>query len=980
MGRESVIAAHDADGPVSQSSSAGSVFLSYASPDREQALAVANALDTVGIHVWLDRRAIVGGELWAQAIAEGIAGCAAFVVLCSDAAMRSHNVRQELQLAWHHRRPILPLLLASVEYPSDRAYFLHGWQWVNLLNRPQERWLPQVVTALGQLLENTQPATTVVASEPQAIRAAINLPAPSTALVGRLDEITGVHALLSHDDVRLVTLTGAGGTGKTRLALAVAGSLSDTFSDGVTFVDLASLADPALVPAQIAQALRVREGPGQELVEHVIEFLADKCFLLVLDNFEQVVDAAPIVRKLLVACPLLKVLTTSRRRLDLEAEWLYEVPPLPFPDVARFPHVSELAKVDAVQLFVQRAQAAKPGFTLTDDNARAVAEICARLEGLPLAIELAAARVGALTPSELLSRLGRRLDLLTRNRRDAPSRQQTLRTAIAWSYDRLSSQEQALFRRLAVFAKGGTLEAVEVVGSAGGDLELDVLDGVAALVEASLLRQTEGPAGVSRYRMLETLREYGLECLTALGEAAATRKSHADVYLALAEAAEPELSGSEQAVWLERLETEHDNLREALRWHQQSTETEAGLRLAATLWRFWNIRGHLTEGRAWLLDATDEAREVSSSIRAKALRASGLLACSQGDYLRAELLADRARELFLDLGDDQGTAQALNDLAAVARERGDADRAVRLAEESLALYQRACDDRGIASTSTNLGIMAQTRGDYQSAAERFQQSFEIYRRLGDDWSVAISLGNLGMIAQWQGQYDLAEERYRQSINARRRLGDKRGIALALGNLVTLLAECERDLEEALTLGQESVDLSREIEDQQGVACSLLALAMASYASGDHRQAIELYIQSATLFEQVGDLCGVADTYVGTALSALEVGDHRQAVESAQQALAMFDELADQVGITRAIGVLAEVIREEDPERAMVYLGSAEALQNELKIVPSPAELSRSERGIVLARGRLGEARFSAARSKGRSLPSTQVVTEALRGL
>src|SRR6266566_7380693 len=493
-----------------------------------------------------------------------------------------------------------------------------------------------------------------------------NLPIQPTPFIGRAQEVQECLHLLRRDEVRLLTLTGPGGIGKTRLALQVAAQLSDLFPDGLYFVNLAPLRDPGLVLPTIAQALDLQELAEHPLLDLVKAFLREKQLLLLLDNFEQVVSAALQVAELLAACPRLKVLVTSRMGLHVQAEQEFAIPPLCVPDPRQPPEVVALAQYDALALFIQRAQATRPAFQLSHANARAVAEICLRLDGLPLAIELAAARIKLLPPQALLARLTPRLTILSSGARDVPERQQTLRNTIAWSYQLLEAQEQRLFRRLSVFVGGCTLQAIETMGAALDGEAGGVFEGVACLLDQSLLQQTESRGEEPRLVMLETIREYAWEGLEALGERETTCQAHAAYYVALTEQAEPELDGPQPAVWLERLEREYDNLRAALQWSlEQAGEGEAkqrqelALRLVAGLGLFWKGRGHYREGRDFLERALAGSTAVAAPLQVKALQVAAHLAFQQGDLDRAEALFEECLPRCRDLGDTAGMAHSL---------------------------------------------------------------------------------------------------------------------------------------------------------------------------------------------------------------------------------------------------------------------------------------------------------------------------------
>ena len=634
-----------------------------------------------------------------------------------------------------------------------------------------------------------------------------NLPLQRSPLIGREREVAEVERLLLREDVGLLTLTGPGGTGKTRLALQVAAEVLDRFEDGVFFVALAPLADPGLVGSAIAQALGVRESGERPLLDSLKDYLREKRLLLVLDNFEHLLAAAPVVSELLGANPGLKVLVTSRAVLHLYGEHDYPVPPLALPARQPLPPLEALTQYETVRLFIERARAAKPDFAVTNANAPAVAEICHRLDGLPLAIELAAARVRLLPPEALLRRLDHRLPLLVGGPRDLPARQQTLRGAIAWSYDLLDESERALFRQLAVFVGGCTLEAAEAVCAdrttdhrprTTGQLQSsvvrglcsdEVLDVLASLVDKNLLHQHEQEDREPRFTMLETIREYALEQLEASGEAGLLRSRHLEFFLALAEQAAPELTGPKQGRWLERLEREHDNLRAALDWALERGQAELGLRLAGALGRFWEVRGFLSEGqrrldRALALGASDQP-PASAGARSAALNVAGTLAYIRSDYERAAALHQDSLTLRRELGDRSGIATSLHNLSRVRFYQGDRERAVALCEESLGLRRELDDKRGIAMSLNTLGVIARNRGDQTAARSLYEESLGLFRELGDQWGIGLLLNNLARVARDLGDWTWTADLCAESLALFREVGDRHGLAWVLSNLAIM---------------------------------------------------------------------------------------------------------------------------------------------------------------------------------------------------
>jgi len=645
-----------------------------------------------------------------------------------------------------------------------------------------------------------------------------NLPAQPTPFIGREHEIAVVRARLLDPETRLLTLTGPGGVGKTRLALQAAAAARAGFSDGIVFVALAALSDPDLVLPTIAQAAGVAEEAGHPLGDTLAAALRGKRLLLVLDNFEQVLAAAVAVQALLAA-PGVTMLATSREPLHVRGERVHPVGPLAVPRPP-LPPLATLSQYEAVKLFIARAMDADPAFAITNETAPAVAEICARLDGLPLAIELAAARVRLLPPEALLARLGNRLKVATGGARDLPARQQALRAAIDWSHDLLDPGEQTLFARLAVFVGGRTLDAIEAVCDADGDLPLDALDGVESLLDKSLLRRDEDTGGEPRFVMLETIHEYSWERLTARDEVGAMGRAHATYYRALAERAEPELIGSRQGVWLTRLEAEHDNLRAALSWSQERGDAETASHVAAALWRFWSARGHQREGYNWIertLGWVDRAR-IEDAVLAELLSGAGMLATDYGDYERAEVLLEECLALSEKRDDVGWVARILSSMGVVAIHRRAYDRAAELLNRALTSDRNRGDQWSLYVTMLNLAAVARFQGDLDRARGWLDESLALVRGVGDTWGLAVVLENIAIVAIKQGDYERARTYFHESVASYRAVGHRKGVIDCLEELADMLSAQRHIYPAVRLLGaaaalREQYNADREPNDQ-----------------------------------------------------------------------------------------------------------------------------------------------------------------------
>jgi predicted ATPase/DNA-binding CsgD family transcriptional regulator len=792
-------------------------------------------------------------------------------------------------------------------------------------------------TATAQVYNNhtmPEPKLYFVPKEPRPpAQAPNNLPFEPTPLVGRDQDLEAACRMLAEADVRLLTLVGPGGVGKTRLALRVAEEMLEGFEDGVYFVELASIAEADLVIPTIANTLQVREEPGVPLVSTLITHLLGKRILLVLDNFEQVVSARAAMAELLAKCQDLKLLVTSRAALGLRTERAFEVSPLATPGAAslrgRGLDPAQLLQYGAIELFVQRAGTLQPGFELTGDNADAIVEICGRVDGLPLAIELVAAHARLLSPQSILARLTHPLRLLTGGPQDAPIRHRTMRDTIEWSYRLLDEEEQKLFRRLSVFVGGFSVRVAEAVCNETGDIgvevddpkALEVLEGLEALVDKNLVRSLEqAEDGNRRLAMLETVRGYALERLQESGEGETLARRHAEYFLALAEEAAPYLTGPDQRRWVTRLDAEHNNLRAVLSrclpgagqsappGGQPDPDPQAAwmaLRLAGALSEFW-AQDSLGEGRRWLQAALEAAGHLNEA----------------GDSLHVESRAlSKAR------------VKALNGAGMLARLAADFPAAKQALQTGLEVSRKLGDRREVSRTLVNLGSMAIVHGDFAGARRYLRESLAIRRNLGLELEAAYSLTHLGNVAMLEERYTEARRLHEQGLAIKRKAGDKQGIGHSLHSLATI-ARRQGKLNEARRLDEETLAIAHELGNKPGIAYSLRDLGNVAYEQADYSMALSSFLESLALFQELEDVLPIIDCLMGLARVAAHTGQ---------------------------------------PGRAVRLFGTAYAMLETTEGQLEPADSVASERDLASLRARLSEEAFTRAWEEGRAMTLEQAL-------
>ena len=770
-----------------------------------------------------------------------------------------------------------------------------------------------------------------------------NLPAQATSFVGRDTELVALRDLLARPDVRLVTLTGPGGTGKTRLSLKIGADSLSAFANGVYFVSLASVADPTRVVAAIAAAMGVKETNSTPIIENLKTFLRDKKLLLIVDNFEQVVVAAPVLSEILEAAPGVKMLVSSRIVLHIYGEHEFAVQPLALPDPADLPPLDQLADYPAITLFVERARAARPDFGLTADNARAVVEICVRLDGLPLAIELAAARSKIFSPQAMLERLSgartQSLQLLTGGARNLPARQQTLRGAIAWSYDLLDPNEKRLFARLGVFVGGCTADAADAVCNPDGGITGDILENMVGLAERSLVRQEflAGGDNEIRFTMLETIREFALERLRDDEELDATRLHHAAYYINLAETANTGLRGAEQEHWRHILRHEHPNLRVAIGAAIERGDATTALRLCGALWWFWHLRGHHREGQTWLTRALAMNGATDVRLRARAQTGLAFIVWVLTDY--ATLLP--------------------------------------LALESVELARQSGDGRVLAEALSILSNALMVQGNYIAARAQGEEAVRVARSLNDTWYLAWTTNNVGYVTRTHGTYEVARQYFSQALNLFRQVGDQYGLAEALYHM-GIVAHSTSDVATARTLYDESIARYRELGTPWALSWALISAGELARAEGDDALAMAYYTESGAVFEAQGQKKGIAVVKHNMGYVAQHQGDNRLASDLFRESLLACVELENRRGIAEClIGLAGVAARADMPVRAARLFGAGDHLFRVIDAGLEAADRREYTANIIYARSLIGADAWAVAYAAGVALPLDAALVEAL---
>lgn len=756
-----------------------------------------------------------------------------------------------------------------------------------------------------------------------------NIPVQLTSFIGRESEMKHVKETLKLS--RLVTLTSAGGSGKTRLALQTAADVIDEYECGVWFVDLAALNDPALLTSTIIDVLGVKEETKKSTERTLIDFLREKEILILLDNCEQLIDAcAGLTEKLLSSCPKLKIIATSREALNCNGEVTYRIPPLTIPDIKSNHTPEQLNEYESVRLFIERALLVNPGFIVSNENASALAEICSRLDGIPLAIELAAARTKILSIEKINGRLDDRFSLLTEGKRTALPRQQTLRALIDWSYDLLSEEEKTLWSRLSIFSGGWTLEAAEKICSDSTIDESLIFDLLTQLTEKSVIIFDESK---DRYRILESIRQYGIE---RLSDGYEIFLRHLNYFLELSERAEPELRGDKAKLWLERIEADHSNFISAIDWSVNNGNAERGGIVAAAIGEFWSTMGHYSTGIRLVETILQSSGVLDMTVKSKMLSLISALKKEQGYYEQAKKYLEESLVIRKEIGDNHGIVISLVNLGSISFHQGDYELAKKYFEESLAMNKGIGDKKVIAASMTNLGNISYYQGDYEQAREYYKECLAISKEIGYKKLIAISLNSLGSITYVLENSEQAREYYTECLAVSKEIGFINMVASSINNL-GFLANNQGDYELARKYYYESMAMSKEVGDKRGIATSMGYLGNTLSSLGDHEQAENYYKECLSIYSAIGDRKGIADTMHSLGGLMYTNGDIEQAKTYFEESLDVRKELGDRKGIADTMHSLGDVMYTQgDFEQAMKYFKESLAFRKEIGDKPGVA--------------------------------------------
>ncbi len=797
-----------------------------------------------------------------------------------------------------------------------------------------------------------------------------NLPVQLTSFIGREKEMKQLKDDLKLN--RLVTLTSAGGSGKTRLALQTAADVIDEFENGVWFVDLAAVNDPALLIATLNEALGIKEESKRTTEETLVDFLREKEILILLDNCEQLIHAcSELAERLLSSCPKLKIIATSREALNCRGETTYRIPPLTIPDPHSNSTPEQLAKFESIRLFIERALAVNPSFKVNDENASALAEVCSRLDGIPLAIELAAARTKILTVEKISEKLDDRFRLLTGGKRTALPRQQTLRALIDWSYDLLTEEEKLFWSRLSVLSGGWTLEAAEDICSDEMIHKDEILDLLSQLIEKSVIIYDES---TERYRILESIKQYGIE---KLSDRNGMFLRHLNYFLELSEKAEPELRSENAKFWLDMIEADHSNFIAAIDWSLNNMNTEKGARAAAALGYYWSIIGNYSTGIRIVENILQSSESLTKTLEGKVLFWIGSFKWSQGDYELAKKYSEESLAIRKEIGDNYEIAFSMNNLGNISYHQADYERAKKYYEESLAIRKEIVDKKGMAVSMNNLGNIAYIQGDYEQVKEYFEESFAIRKEIGDKIGMATTMNKLSNLSFLKGDYEQAKKYSEEGLTMSKEIGDKKAIAISMNNLGNL-CDVQGDFEQAEKYCKESLAIKKEIGDKRGIAASMQNLGYISLHKGHYEQAEKYHKESLAIRNEIGDKRGAAESISNLGIIKCFEADYKQAKKYHKESLAIYKTIGDKNGIAECMNNLGNIFfNQGDYGLAAKLLSASERILESIVSVFDKNDQAKKDEYVAKLHEQLSDEDFNKYWEEGKNLTLEEAVELAL---